>query len=57
MSEPTPPYQVKASLAEVKIHHASNDEDLITHYFECLTLCDFDTHTCKQICKEELVRY
>ena len=31
-----------------------NEDDLISEYFECLTDCDEDTQTCRQVCRRIL---
>jgi len=31
-----------------------NENDLISEYFECLTDCDEDTQTCRQVCRKIL---
>lgn len=38
----------------MKDYEREKENDLIAEYFECLSECDENTQTCKQICKRIL---
>ena len=35
-------------------YNKEDEEDLISEYFDCLTDCDEDTQTCRQVCRKIL---
>ena len=50
-----PPFYVRGHThTEARTLASKINEEKITSYFACLTLCNADTHTCKRICREVL---
>ena len=54
MTEISPPIYQAHQIADGRSLASQINEEKITSYFECLTLCSSDAHTCKTMCREVL---
>ena len=54
MTEISPPIYQAHQIADGRSLASQINEEKITSYFECLTLCNSDAHTCKTMCREVL---